>query len=162
MFAHQVIEQLNSIDWIPVTNHPEAYEFYMLRIKSCIKDIKDAQCFNLGESAWLWRLAEGQEGKLLFRDGLGSVRLPYRVCWFDFLDPSGASVDVPEKCRSSKRALLAREINDKLIFVEVFNFMTVNRVWHLSPECPKCQCPHTRESDCPDCRWGDEDDGETD
>lgn len=134
MFAHHVIEDYSWLLDRAQQNPNLTYAQKMsLRLgNNLTQKIKDAQMFNVASIDGLFEVARSYEGRSLFMDELADfVRCPYKVCWFDYLNPSQ---DVDLKERASKRGILVFELKENLLNVFIYAFMDAMKRWVIGPQ----------------------------
>ncbi len=135
MYAHQVIEDLENMRYQTGNRRSELYKDLGLRAAS---RIKSAQKFHLGAGFEYYGFIDLAGGKRPFLEDMGEcVRLPYKVCWFDYTSTGGrkkqgGQVNVP------KRGVLAMEFKEDLLHLSLFSFIPKNENagvsgWFLNP-----------------------------
>ena len=134
MYSHQVLERLKED-----TDSPLIKEVYDL--------IRISQRFHLGESSDVAGFLSEEHRDLFCGPVLGGVRLPYRICWFDYwrdikilnlkeiaeqkaeFDNLGVMCGI-----STKRGYLIKEdLDQNLWIVWIFAYLNERDVWEVTP-----------------------------
>jgi hypothetical protein len=124
MFAHQVIDECQKM--LKVCSGEEAKHIGDI---SC--DIMSAIKFHIGEYEELVKLYGREKWKgtalFMFQD-VDSIRLPYKLCWFDFITTGGCE---PGTLPCSKRGLLVSEKRPDVLFVKTVTFWDHDKTWRI-------------------------------
>lgn len=129
MFAHEVIEHMKQPSEIVSSWGRE----YLRKICHVQADIKSSQKFHVGTFDSLLEINLPNKGKRMFSGDMGDVRLPFSLCWFDFL-MTNWDQSVPENTRYSKSGILVKEFAPNLLFVNIFCLFPTLKKWVMAPQ----------------------------
>jgi hypothetical protein len=120
MFAHQVADDLLKDG-----------DMYLKpgRVETTIYFIRKAQHFHFGVVEDMLGFCDKYAGLPMFIGPLGGVKLPYRVCWFDYVVNSKSI----QGDQGGKFAILITETEDAMWEVSTFTFFQKRKGWSMDP-----------------------------
>lgn len=130
MFKHHILEDIKK--WSARTND-QPFKGYL---DGKYSEMKSATTFFVGDIYETSNLINKYYGHEMFSGELGDVRSPFETCVFEFTDKYGPDNKTPPNERSSKRAVLAKEIEvggGVTLAASPFWFMDQERVWTPAP-----------------------------
>ena len=141
MFAHQVIDDLAKSSAFNEEVGDGIESNYRAHIKMLVHKIKQSQHFHMHEETDLYDCCRSRfkkDRRLFMGENSINVRLPYRLCWFDFIRTPSSEDSARELVKdgmvlSTKRGILVEEIDPKTIMACVVNFMSDKKKWIPSP-----------------------------
>lgn len=133
MFAHQVIEDLKNLDILYQPDDKSTLP-YKNAIKELPVTISSAQKFHFGNTSGIVSSLKYLGGSRMFLDFTEYCKLPFEVCWFDWICDDKTFIGSKKKSVAKKRAALVFMSGEDLedlwsIFLFWFNEKTFSWVF---------------------------------
>lgn len=133
MYAHQILDDmqalLKKVTQAGIKSFSSEQQRYYETIWMALPMINQSQKFYMGEASEVHDL--DKKNHRLFLDNCETLRLPYKMCFFEFSNYKG-DVD-PGKYLDSKIAILAAQTSPKAWYVSIFSYFTADLRWIMSP-----------------------------
>jgi len=133
MYAHQILDDMHAllkkVTQVGIKSFPPEQQRYYETIWMSLPMINQSQKFYMGEAFTLHDLSK--KNHRLFLDDCETLRLPYKMCLFEFSNYTG-NVD-PGKYLDSKIAILAAQTSPKAWYASIFSYFNEDQNWIMSP-----------------------------
>jgi len=129
MFAHQVIEDLQKSKILRSPDNPNTVA-YKTALRGIIQTIPKSQKFHFKQASDVFIPMKHLFGGRLFLDYTQYCKMPYKICWFDWIQDEGNPIP-DTMVKVSKRGLLVFELSDGVLQVFILDFVDSVKLWVL-------------------------------